>query len=138
MNSVRRSAPPNVQFVMWRVGSSTRPSSAPLTAKSINESVKELQKLFAEDKIRIPAEYRYASFNYTPTPGFYGIGIGHMLDKPPAIPASKPLPVDPRHALEMQRNGVALSALDKVPARKAPEPWIPSCDEDYWLPDAGR
>jgi hypothetical protein len=57
---------------------------------------------------------------------------------PPTIPASKPLLVNPRHAMEMQRNGVALSALDHIKARKPPEPWYPSVDEYDLLPDAGR
>jgi len=31
----------------------------------------------------------------------------------------------------------ATSALQAIKARKPPDPWVPSCDEDFWIPDAG-
>lgn len=35
-------------------------------------------------------------------------------------------------------NGVPLTALQAIQARKPPEPWVPSADEWDLLPDAGR
>jgi len=43
-----------------------------------------------------------------------------------------------RFSLELSKDGVALSALQVIQARKKPEPYIPSVDEWDLLPDAGR
>jgi len=35
-------------------------------------------------------------------------------------------------------SGAPLSALGRIQARKAPEPWRPSVDEDHWIPNVGE
>jgi len=34
------------------------------------------------------------------------------------------------------QDGTPLTALEAIQARKKPEPWVPSCDELFWIKDA--
>jgi len=41
-------------------------------------------------------------------------------------------------APEMQSQGIALSALQAIQSRPKPEPWVPTVDDDHWIPSVGE
>lgn len=70
----------------------------------------------------------------TPPEILYGTGV----QTPPAPPAKPTKHVSPQGISwdERRINGVAMSCLEHIQARKKPEPWRPSIDEFDLLPDA--
>jgi len=56
-----------------------------------------------------------------------------------AAPKAAPSPAYGRMVGEMRdASGAPLSALELVTSRSKPEPWIPSVDEDHWIPNVGE
>lgn len=60
-----------------------------------------------------PGEWRLES---PPTKPLYGRAVGEMR----------------------AQDGSPLSALQTIQSRPKPEPWVPSCDDDHWIPSVGE
>ncbi len=93
----------------------------------------KIKELFDAGKVTIPAGYRYGGFL---TPSNWYIGIDPGFETKPSLAPARELVSSPS-AASLARVGNQ-SALERIQAKRTPEPWVPSVDDWDLLPDAGR